>query len=163
MLICLFWGIYLHHLNCQVYVLNLFVFFYYPIHVCRVFSDMLCFIPNIGNLCHFFGLLVSLLKFVNCNDHIKERIFVSLIFLYIFSKLHWFLLLSVLCLPSPSVYFAHIFLGSWGGSLAYPFAIFSNICIYYYRFSSKHCFSCITQILACFIFYLESSLTFLII
>lgn len=116
-----------HFIQVSTFMVSvLFILFPYdPFYVCRVYSEIFCFIPYIGNsysLSLFLninfvkGLPISLSPHLRPNDFSLFFCFQFYWFPFLSSLLHLFCLLWV-C-------FVFLFLGSWGGSLDDQFETF---------------------------------------
>ena len=136
--------------------IELFVllFPYYSFDVCRVCSDIYCFIPDIDNLhLPFFSLCHSCQELVNCIHLFKEPspplIFsIGFVFSVLLISALYYLLLSA-CFAFSLLFFSRFL--RWELKLLRPF-LFSNVCIQCCKFPSLSCFSCSSQILLYCIF-----------
>ena len=104
---------------------------------------MPCLIPDTDHLCLIFALTI-LLEICQFFDLSKQLGFLSLILFSCF-QFHWFLLLIFPSFSLLSVYFALLFLGSWGRSLDDWFEtvhLFFSSLIFYWSMVDLQCFRC---------------------
>ena len=104
---------------------------------------MPCLIPDTDHLCLIFALTI-LLDICQFFDLSKQLGFLSLILFSCF-QFHWFLLLIFPSFSLLSVYFALLFLGSWGRSLDDWFEtvhLFFSSLIFYWSMVDLQCFRC---------------------
>lgn len=131
--VCTFWVFGLFHLSCQICVCRVVyrVFPYFPFDLCRIYSNSLNFILDIGNSC-LLSFCIYFPSFIYFTHLFKEPSLCFMTFSIVSLFSIWFLFLSLLF---PFILFWVTFtlflcsLGPWSLDHCLGIFLFSNVCI----------------------------------
>ena len=80
--VCVFQGVCLFYLFVKFICKKLFIIYPYPFNFCRISSDVISLIPDVGSLCLLFFCVIGLafIKFVKFVISLKNQLLLSLLF-----------------------------------------------------------------------------------